>query len=66
MTYEPTPDTPGGGRPGGAWGAIGLFIVGLVLVLALLVTFLGPTDTQEASNVPVPPSASQTETPPAQ
>ena len=68
MTYNPTPEGPRGGRPGGNWGATGLFIVGLVIVLALLVTLLGPTNTQQASNVPAsPPPNSQPEQPqPAQ
>jgi hypothetical protein len=55
MTYnDPTPADP---RSKG-WGATGLFVVGLVVVLALILTFLGPTDTQQASNVPASPPAS--------
>lgn len=67
MTYNPTPEEPHGARPGRGWGAIGLFIVGLVIVLALLVTLLGPTETQQATNVPAsPPQNSQPTPPPAQ
>lgn len=47
------------------WGATGLFIVGLVILLALIVTVLGPTNTQEARNVPAsPPSSSAPADPP--
>ncbi|MCC7251318.1 hypothetical protein [Hyphomicrobium sp.] len=62
MTYNPTPDGPRSGGPGGSWGAIGLFIVGVVILLALVVTLLGPTSTQqEATNVPAsPPTSTQT------
>lgn len=53
---------------GRRWGAAGLFIVGLVIVLALIMTLLGPTNTQQASNIPSsPPQTSQSDPPqPAQ
>lgn len=66
MTYNPTPEDPRGGQPGKGWGAIGLFIVGLVIVLALLVTLLGPTETQQANNVPATPPPNSQPSPPAQ
>jgi hypothetical protein len=49
------------------WGAIGLFIVGLVIALALVVTLFGPTTTQEVNNVPAqPPVSPQNPPQPAQ
>ncbi|WP_072390053.1 hypothetical protein [Hyphomicrobium sp. CS1GBMeth3] len=60
MTFDPTPEESRGGQPSKGFGAVGLFIVGLVIVLALLVTLLGPTETQQANNVPAsPPPNSQ-------
>jgi len=66
MTYDPTPPPdpretgPSEPRGSGTWGAVGLFIVGLVAALAVIATLLGPTDTQQASNVPAqPPPGSQ-------
>lgn len=58
MTFDPSPNDP---RNSGSWGAIGLFIVGLVVALAVVVTLFGPTNTQQASNVPAspPPASSQ-------
>jgi flagellar basal body-associated protein FliL len=64
MTYDPTPNDPNGGRPGKGWGAIGLLIVGLVIALALLVTLLGPTETQQANNVPAAPPPNSQPAPP--
>lgn len=46
------------------WGATGLFIVGLVFVLALIVTLSGPTPNQEASNVPASPPVNSQQDPP--
>ncbi|MBN8913748.1 MAG: hypothetical protein J0H65_17165 [Rhizobiales bacterium] len=46
------------------WGATGLFIVGLVIVLALIVMLSGPTSNQEASNVPASPPANSQQNPP--
>lgn len=45
-------------------GAAGLFIVGLVIVLALILTLLGPTDTQQASNIPPSPPQTSPSDPP--
>ena len=66
MTYDSTPPPdpretgPGGPRRSGTWGAVGLFIVGLVAALAVIATLLGPTDTQQANNVPASsPAGSQ-------
>lgn len=61
MTYDPTPpqDPRGGRPPGSGWGTIGLFVVGVVIVLALLLAVLDPSGTQQADNAPTspPPSA---------
>lgn len=46
------------------WGATGLFIVGLVIALALIVTLFGPLNNREASNVPASPPAVSPENPP--
>ncbi len=63
---DPAPRDPQVGRPGGTWGAIGVFIIGLVVVLALIVTLFGPTNTQQAINVPASnPSSNETTPPPA-
>ena len=64
MTFNPTPEDPRDQRPRRYWGAVGLFIVGLVLMLALLVTLVGPTDVRQASNAPAPPNT-ETAPPPA-
>lgn len=64
MTFDPAPNDP---RNSGNWGAVGLIIVGLVVALAVIVTLLGPTSTQQASNVPASPENSQSDPPkPAQ
>lgn len=51
-------------RTRGIWGAIGLFIVGAVVALALVLTLFGPTNTQQAINAPPPGApAAPTSTP---
>ncbi|WP_295558613.1 hypothetical protein [uncultured Hyphomicrobium sp.] len=67
MTFDPAPNDPldAEQRKRRSWGAVGLFIVGLVVALAVIVTLVGPTSTQQASNEP--PSATQFDPPqPAQ
>jgi hypothetical protein len=69
MTFNPTPPDPRetGSRDLGrssTWGAVGLFIVGLVAALAVIATLLGPTDTQQASNAPTSPPAGSQSAPP--
>lgn len=66
MTLEPAPDDnttpadPSDGRRK-SLGAVGLVIVALVIVMALIVVMFGPTNTQQASNVPAsPPPSTQT------
>jgi hypothetical protein len=61
---DPRPEDPRARAEGKTWGALGLFIVGLVVLLALIVTLLGPTDTQQASNVPASPPANSQQDPP--
>lgn len=57
MAFDPKPEEPRGGTPSKGFGVVGLFIVGVVVVLALLVTLLGPTETQQADNGPESPSS---------
>jgi predicted PurR-regulated permease PerM len=61
---DPRSDDPRPQLEGRRWGAIGLFIVGFVVVLALIVTLFGPTSTQQASNVPASPPANSQSDPP--
>ena len=46
------------------WGGTGLVIVGLVIILALIATFLGPMSTREVTNVPASPPATTPADPP--
>lgn len=48
---------------GKGWGVTGLLIVALVLVLALIMTFAGPTDTRQASDAIAPQSSTESSTP---
>jgi hypothetical protein len=58
MTAAPTPSSQNSSRDqrsaatGRRWGAAGVTVLGVVVALAVILTLFGPTNTQQATNVP--------------